>query len=75
MANWFCLSAPALGGYAFDAGLVLIGRFKVGQKLALGLVEVAIGGTAGDLVQFPPPPGGELPLSAPQSADEGDGPS
>ena len=52
VANWLPLSAAALDDSAFDLGLFLIGRFQGSQELALGLVEVPVGGTAGDLLQF-----------------------
>ena len=72
LANRFCLPAHALGGYALDVGLVVIGRFEGGQAFPLSLVQ--------GLLTTPATPSccsgpGEQALAAPHSAEEGGGPS
>ena len=52
VAKRFPCAASILDDHAFLLGLLFIGRIKGSQELALCLVEVSVGGTAGDLLQF-----------------------
>ena len=56
VANRFPFSGPSLDGYPLDPGLLLTRRFKLGQELPLGLVQVAVqvafGRTARDLLRL-----------------------